>query len=57
MPQPNSRRVITRDRYDAVLLDLDGVITDTANLHAACVELAHVARGMEQQRPRNTPRY
>jgi beta-phosphoglucomutase family hydrolase len=36
MPQPNSRRVITRDKYDAVLLDLDGVITDTASLHAAC---------------------
>src|SRR6516165_9714978 len=35
MPQPESAR-ITRDRYDAVLLDLDGVITDTANLHAAC---------------------
>jgi beta-phosphoglucomutase-like phosphatase (HAD superfamily) len=35
MPQP-SRHVITRDLYDAVLLDLDGVITDTANLHAAC---------------------
>lgn len=30
------RHVITRDQYDAVLLDLDGVITDTANLHAAC---------------------
>ena len=27
---------ITRDHYDAVLLDLDGVITDTANMHAAC---------------------
>ncbi len=36
MSQPENRRVITRDRYDAVLLDLDGVITDTANLHAAC---------------------
>ena len=36
MQQPKSRRVITRDKYDAVLLDLDGVITDTANLHAAC---------------------
>jgi beta-phosphoglucomutase family hydrolase len=35
MRQPESKRVITRDRYDAVLLDLDGVITDTANLHAA----------------------
>ena len=28
--------IITRDRYDAVLFDLDGVITDTAKLHAAC---------------------
>jgi beta-phosphoglucomutase family hydrolase len=27
---------ITRDQYDAVLLDLDGVITDTAGVHAAC---------------------
>ena len=36
MPQPESKRAITRDRYDAVLLDLDGVITDTASLHAAC---------------------
>ena len=35
MPQPESKRV-TRDRYDAVLFDLDGVITDTASLHAAC---------------------
>lgn len=33
MPQP---RMITRDKYDAVLLDLDGVITNTASLHAAC---------------------
>ena len=30
------RSAITRDQYDAVLLDLDGVITDTANMHAAC---------------------
>jgi beta-phosphoglucomutase family hydrolase len=36
MRQAERRRVITRDQYDAVLLDLDGVITDTANLHAAC---------------------
>src|SRR5262249_57036504 len=34
--RPKSRRVITRDQYDAVLFDLDGVIMDTANLHAAC---------------------
>jgi beta-phosphoglucomutase family hydrolase len=36
MRQPESKRAITRDRYDAVLLDLDGVITDTASMHAAC---------------------
>lgn len=36
MPQPNAQRTITRDRYDAVLLDLDGVITDTASIHAGC---------------------
>ena len=33
MPQPESK-CISRDQYDAVLFDLDGVITDTANLHA-----------------------
>ena len=36
MPQLDSQRAVTRDRYDAVLLDLDGVITDTASIHAAC---------------------
>ena len=36
MPQPDTQRAIPRDRYDAVLLDLDGVITDTASIHAAC---------------------
>ena len=36
MQQPESKHAITRDQYDAVLLDLDGVITDTANLHAGC---------------------
>jgi beta-phosphoglucomutase family hydrolase len=35
MRQPESKYAITRDMYDAVLLDLDGVITDTANIHAA----------------------
>src|SRR6476660_8930314 len=34
--QVESRSRITRERYDAVLLDLDGVITDTASVHAAC---------------------
>jgi beta-phosphoglucomutase family hydrolase len=36
MRQPESKRAITRNQYDAVLLDLDGVITDTASIHAAC---------------------
>jgi beta-phosphoglucomutase family hydrolase len=36
MLRPEGRRSLNCDRYDAVLLDLDGVITDTASLHAAC---------------------
>src|SRR5215469_4929473 len=36
MRQPKTKPVISRDRYDAVLFDLDGVITDTASIHAAC---------------------
>jgi beta-phosphoglucomutase family hydrolase len=36
MKLPADARVITHDLYDAVLFDLDGVITNTANLHAAC---------------------
>jgi beta-phosphoglucomutase family hydrolase len=36
MRQPNTRRVVSREQYDAVLFDLDGVITNTAKLHAAC---------------------
>ena len=36
MRQAESKRAIIRERYDAVLLDLDGVITDTAGIHAAC---------------------
>jgi beta-phosphoglucomutase family hydrolase len=36
MRHPESKRAISRDQYDAVLLDLDGVITDTASVHAAC---------------------
>ena len=35
MRQPDSKRV-SRDEYDAVLFDLDGVVTDTANVHARC---------------------
>jgi phosphoglycolate phosphatase-like HAD superfamily hydrolase len=28
------RHPITRDRYEAVLFDMDGVITDTVSIHA-----------------------
>jgi beta-phosphoglucomutase family hydrolase len=35
MPQ-RKRKSIGRDQYDAILFDLDGVITNTANLHAMC---------------------
>ena len=34
--QQDSKSAISRDQYDAVLLDLDGVITDTASVHAEC---------------------
>jgi beta-phosphoglucomutase family hydrolase len=36
MRQSQNRPVINRDQYDAVLFDLDGVITNTAKLHATC---------------------
>jgi beta-phosphoglucomutase family hydrolase len=36
MPNNNDKDIITSAKYDAVLFDLDGVITDTARLHAAC---------------------
>jgi beta-phosphoglucomutase family hydrolase len=36
MRQSETKRAVSRDQYDAVLLDLDGVITDTANIHASC---------------------
>ena len=35
MPNDDGKVIITSSKYDAVLLDLDGVITDTAGLHAA----------------------
>jgi beta-phosphoglucomutase family hydrolase len=28
--------ILTRERFDAILFDLDGVLTDTARIHAAC---------------------
>ncbi len=36
MQQPGSKPAIRRGQYNAVLLDLDGVITDAASIHAAC---------------------
>jgi beta-phosphoglucomutase family hydrolase len=35
MRQSDNKRV-SRDKYDAVLFDLDGVVTDTASVHATC---------------------
>jgi beta-phosphoglucomutase-like phosphatase (HAD superfamily) len=36
MKEKESGEAITREKYDALLFDLDGGLTDTANLHAAC---------------------
>jgi beta-phosphoglucomutase family hydrolase len=37
LPQQRaSKGMISHERYDAVLFDLDGVLTDTASIHAAC---------------------
>lgn len=36
MSQFHTGTAITKDRYDAVLFDLDGVLTSTAKIHAAC---------------------
>ncbi len=36
MEQATRDYAISRGLYDAVLMDLDGVITDTASIHAAC---------------------
>jgi beta-phosphoglucomutase family hydrolase len=52
MQQPESKRAITRDTYDAVLLDLDGVITDTATIHATCWK--QMFDGYLQQRAADT---
>lgn len=32
----NPNNPVTRDKYDAVLFDLDGVVTNTAKIHAKC---------------------
>jgi beta-phosphoglucomutase family hydrolase len=36
MNRDDKKRIITRDRFDAVLFDLDGVLTATAKVHATC---------------------
>jgi beta-phosphoglucomutase family hydrolase len=36
MLKTERKYAITREQYDAVLFDLDGVITNTASVHAAC---------------------
>jgi beta-phosphoglucomutase family hydrolase len=51
MPQPKSK-CVSRDQFDAILFDLDGVITDTANLHATCWK--HTFDEYLQKRARQT---
>jgi len=36
MNQSPADYAITREQFDAILFDLDGVLTDTLSLHAAC---------------------
>lgn len=36
MSTSNLKQAVTKDRFDAVLFDLDGVLTDTARVHADC---------------------
>ena len=36
MSDAHPNNPVTRDKYDAVLFDLDGVLTDTAKMHATC---------------------
>ena len=56
MRQSDTKRV-SRDQYDAVLFDLDGVVTDTASIHATCWKqmfdqyLRNRARNREAFRP------
>ncbi len=38
--ESKAKNPVSRDRYDAVLFDLDGVVTDTANIHASCWKTA-----------------
>ena len=42
MRRPESGRAISRDQYEVILFDLDGVIPDTASLHAACRSIREV---------------
>ncbi len=36
MSRPKAEHSVASERFDAVLFDLDGVLTDTARIHAAC---------------------
>ena len=36
MNQSFANYAITREQFDAVLFDLDGVLKDTSSVHAAC---------------------
>ena len=36
MSSPEAEHAVTSERFDAVLFDLDGVLTDTVRIHTAC---------------------
>src|SRR5262245_40714305 len=59
MRQAEGDSVITRDRYDAVLFDLDGVITNTAIIHATCWKqmFDEYLRARERQTGKTFPRF
>jgi beta-phosphoglucomutase family hydrolase len=48
--------LITRDRYEAVLFDMDGVVTDTASVHASCWKIMFDDL-LEKRAGRNTERF
>ncbi|MGQ4807585.1 hypothetical protein NKDENANG_00939 [Candidatus Entotheonellaceae bacterium PAL068K] len=50
-----SHEVITRDRFDAVLFDLDGVLTETATVHAAAWKKMFDAFLQQRAVATNTP--
>jgi beta-phosphoglucomutase-like phosphatase (HAD superfamily) len=36
MSKSSKKQIVNREKFDAVLFDLDGVLTDTTRVHAVC---------------------